>query len=229
MTKGLDKGAAQLRIEGQCREMNPGGAYAELAADLGFKAELEVYPTCRGCGSDGGRQHPDGQYEAFKCEACDGFGTAQGCTLCGSNDHSTTGCPMRSQAAPRQPEGDGLEVVGYARDSELAQLLDPTMPTGKHVRVGLDHPTCWLDDTPYEHLVALCSMADAQRAIVERDATITRLEAGIPRIQEQSHQMRQERDRLAGLLREVLPYANYCEDNGRLFRGIQAALAEVNK
>ena len=113
MAKGLDKGAAQLRIEGQCREMNFGGAYAELAADLGIKAEREVCPTCRGSGSDGGRQYPDGQYEAFKCESCDGFGTAQGCTLCGSNDHSTTGCPMRAQAAP---VGGACAGIGKCQD-----------------------------------------------------------------------------------------------------------------
>ena len=49
MAKGLDKGATQLRIEGQCR---------------------------------------------------DTVAKPAGCTLCGSNDHSTTRCPMRAQAAP---------------------------------------------------------------------------------------------------------------------------------
>ena len=43
MAKGLDKGAAQLRIEGQCREMNFGGAYAELAAEAGI--HWPAWPT----------------------------------------------------------------------------------------------------------------------------------------------------------------------------------------
>ena len=39
--------------------------------------------------------------------------------------------------------------------------------------------------------------------------------------------MRQQRDKLAGLLREALPYTNYCEDDGRTRRRIEAALAEA--
>ena len=44
-----------------------------------------------------------------------------------------------------------------------------------------------------------------RQQLAERDATIARLEAGIPRIQEQSHQMRQQRDKLAQILRDLVP------------------------
>ena len=71
------------------------------------------------------------------------------------------------RAAPRQPEGDGLEVVGYATGSELEPLLDESMPEGKYMRIGLDHPGCWKEDSPYPHLVPLCRLSDAQRAIAE--------------------------------------------------------------
>ena len=67
--------------------------------------------------------------------------------------------------APSPAGVDGLETIGYATESELAQLLDPTMPTGKYVRIGLDHPTCWKEDAPYEHLVALCVLSDASTII----------------------------------------------------------------
>ena len=53
------------------------------------------------------------------------------------------------------------------------------------------------------HMTGLVSERDTLRQqLADRDATIARLEAGIPRIQEQSHQMRQQRDKLAGLLRD---------------------------
>lgn len=81
-------------------------------------------------------------------------------------------------AAPRQPEGEGLTryticIVGGI--TAFVSAADGCMVL-------------------YE---------DAQHAIAERDATIERLEAGIPRLQEQSHQMRQQRDKLAGLLLEA--------------------------
>lgn len=81
-------------------------------------------------------------------------------------------------AAPRQPEGEGLEVVVW--------LGGNGFHTEEKEATGAPFP--------------LCHLSDAKRAIAERDATIERLEAGIPRIQEQSHQMRLQRDNLAGLL-----------------------------
>lgn len=207
MSKGLDKGATQLRIEGQCREMNPGGAYAGLADDLGLKVEREVCPTCRGSGSDGGRQYPDGEYEAFKCEACDGFGTAQqGCTLCGSNDHSTTGCPMRAKV------GAKVHRAMLLRDEPRLQAI---LPQGA-ILCGQE---------PVEVVLA-DDYAALRQQLAGRDATIERLEAGIPRIQEQSHQRRQQRDKLAGLLIR----ARGCIDAmgwDELETEIDAALAEV--
>lgn len=49
----------------------------------------------------------------------------------------------------------GLVVVGYATKKELIPLLDETQPDGSYVRIGLDHPTLWLEDEPYDHLVPL--------------------------------------------------------------------------
>lgn len=47
----------------------------ELAALKGGQVR-SACSKCNGTGSDGGHQHPDGQYEAYRCEECDGFGTA---------------------------------------------------------------------------------------------------------------------------------------------------------
>lgn len=48
-----------------------------------------------------------------------------------------------------------LVVVGYATNKELVPLLDETQPDGSYVRIGLDHPTLWIEDEPYDHLVPL--------------------------------------------------------------------------
>lgn len=58
------------------------------------------------------------------------------------------------KAAPEQ-QGPKLVVVGYATNKELVPLLDETQPDGSYVRIGLDHPTLWLEDEPYDHLVPL--------------------------------------------------------------------------
>lgn len=70
-----------------------------------------------------------------------------------------------------------------------------------------------------------------RQQLAERDATIERLEAGIPRIQEQSHQMRQQRDKLAGLLLDARLKMGFMlyQERERLHREIDAALAEVGK
>lgn len=73
-----------------------------------------------------------------------------------------------------------------------------------------------------------------RQQLAERDATIERLEAGIPRIQEQSHQMRKKRDQLARLLRAIKA-ALVDRSTARaimvadVVEIIDAALAEVNK
>lgn len=115
---------------------------------------------------------------------------------------------LREQlAAPRQPEGEGLEVVAWQdADNPLYTTAERRQMHG------------WATDG--YPIVELCRLSDAQRAIAElreligaaqrvtcaviderdtlrqqldeRDATIERLEAGIPRIQEQSHQMRKQ-------------------------------------
>ena len=74
------------------------------------------------------------------------------------------------------------------------------------------------------HMTWLVAERDTLRQqLAERDATIERLEAGIPRIQEQSHQMRKVRDKLEGLLLDLWEYTHDPE----LEQRIEAALAEV--
>lgn len=157
------------------------------------------------------------------------------------NDRYMLGRELRKVLdATRQPEGEGLEVVGFS-------WLDTA-----HFRRKI--PVHCID----EQWVALCRLSDHQRAIAElrgecsflkecqenamlhmtglvaerdtlrqqlaeRDATIERLEAGIPRIQEQSHQMRKLRDKLEGLLLDLWEYTHDPE----LEQRIEAALAEV--
>lgn len=48
-----------------------------------------------------------------------------------------------------------LIVVGYANRNEVEPLLDETQPNGSYIHIGLDHPTIWLEDEPYDHLVPL--------------------------------------------------------------------------
>ncbi len=170
-------------------------------------------------------------------------------------------------AAPRQPEGEGLEVVGlqwldsghYRKKppkygfnphdwNELCRLSDHQRAIAelreecerlrsecarlesKYERdvwglnnegdpIGGDSPSGFAND-----LLRVTIERDSLRQqLAERDATIERLEAGIPRIQEQSHQMRQVRDKLEGLLRDLWEYTHDPE----LEQRIEAALAEV--
>ena len=171
-----------------------------------------------------------------------------GCTLCGSNDHPTTGCPMRAQEAPRQPEGGAHK---HEAQSEVAQNTDSRSMTNKlssqgrnasafenrmgelQVENGKLRQQCErlrLNIAEYNEAIG-CYQSERdtlRQQLAERDATIARLEEGIPRIQEQSHQMRQQRDRLAGLLYQARDYVRPNSAPGFRAR-IDAALAEVNK
>lgn len=78
--------------------------------------------------------------------------------------------------------------------------------------------------TDYAALEAECDALRQQLA--ERGATIERLEAGIPRLQEQAYQARKQRDKLAGLLER----ARGCIDAmgwDDLETDIDAAVAEI--
>ena len=83
-----------------------------------------------------------------------------------------------------------------------------------------------------KRLVSQANMTSAARRerdtlrqqLAERDAIIERLETGIPRIQEQSHQMRQQRDKLAEILRDIVPGCKWKHMRPR----IDAALAEID-
>lgn len=57
-----------------------------------------------------------------------------------------------SEGAPYKQHPD---IIGYARKKDLVPLLDRTQPDGSHITIGLDHPSCWEEEPPYEHLVAL--------------------------------------------------------------------------
>ena len=45
-----------------------------------------------------------------------------------------------------------MKILGYARKQDLGPLLDEAQPEGSYITIGLDHPTLWVEDTPYEHL-----------------------------------------------------------------------------
>lgn len=56
-------------------------------------------------------------------------------------------------------------LIGYARRTELAPLLDERMPAGGYIHIGIDHPTLWAEDTAYAHLVPL--FADQQSDVAK--------------------------------------------------------------
>lgn len=193
-------------------------------------------------------------------------------------------------AAPRQQEGEGLEVVAW-QDAEnplyttaerrvlhdwvingypiveLCRLSDHQRAIAElreeceRLRDDLEHAEHWRTlalqfdgqrmqamalirlaakgETTTEHLAEFAAAPPMQASeliaerdtlrqqLAERDATIERLEAGIPRLQEHAHQMRHQRDKLAGLLREVMPDYAAPQGKGHLYAEVEAALAEV--
>ena len=153
-------------------------------------------------------------------------------------------------AAPRQPEGDdGLEVVGWHHShaevatSDKARVvtwlpecveplcrLSDAQRTIAELREECERLSHMLNNVT-NNCIKLADERDTLRQqLAEQDATIARLEAGIPRIQEQSHQMRQQRDRLAELLADVksnYTHAIHWEDMHATMKRIDAALAEV--
>ena len=144
---------------------------------------------------------------------------------------------------------DGLEVVGYVSQDDIKWQGDCTLRLKPYSDYVI--PLCRLSDAQ-RTIAELHDELDAAREILaqqgrnntelraerdtlrqqlaEREATIARLETGIPRIQEQSHQMRQQRDRLAELLADVkadYTHAIHWEDMHATMKRIAAALAEV--
>ncbi|BAJ09085.1 hypothetical protein KPP10_gp120 [Pseudomonas phage KPP10] len=59
------------------------------------------------------------------------------------------------------------QIVGYARKKELEPLLDPCQPDGSHIYIGLDHPSLWAEEPPYEFLTPLYTapVAKAQHSV----------------------------------------------------------------
>ena len=127
-------------------------------------------------------------------------------------------------AAPRQPEGgDGLEVVGWHHShAEVA--------TSDKARVVTWLPEC---------VEPLCRLSDAKRAIAELREEMTDLHRKLDKFYNQSHgipalaeierlraerdTLRQQRDKLAQILRDLMPGCKW-----RIMRPrIDAALAEV--
>ncbi|MGU0945865.1 hypothetical protein ACSEVQ_25180 [Pseudomonas aeruginosa] len=54
------------------------------------------------------------------------------------------------------------QIVGYASKKELEPLLDPCQPDGGHIYIGLDHPSLWAEEPPYEFLTPLYTAPVAQ-------------------------------------------------------------------
>lgn len=54
------------------------------------------------------------------------------------------------------------QIVGYARKKDLEPLLDPCMPDGGHIYIGLDHPSLWSEEPPYEFLTPLYTAAPSK-------------------------------------------------------------------
>jgi len=74
---------------------------------------------------------------------------------------------------------DGL--IGWVRKSDLTPLRDERMPSGKHVSIGVDHPTCWMEDTPYDHLCAIYTTPQpAPTAAQDVAGLVEALEQGFP-------------------------------------------------
>ena len=173
-------------------------------------------------------------------------------------------------AAPRQPEGDGLWVVGLIGEDGLlldlhGRVVDPEKYRYQSLCLLTDHQRAIAElreeckihrnsaagahnqlranRLETERLAVDWQAAVAERdtlrqQLAERDATIERLEAGIPRLQEQSFQMRQQRDKLAGLLRDERNWScveiscqrgvkDHCLCGTCRILRIDAALAEV--
>ena len=151
--------------------------------------------------------------------------------------------------APRQPEGMNisqcyeyecriaelrrelaLSKAALAYHSESASERDAQRAIAE-LREECERLRCDLEgereqarDFQQEHYELQSERDTLRQQLAERDATIERLEAGIPRIQEQSHQMRQQRDKLADILRDLVPGCKW-----RFMRPrIDAALAEID-
>ena len=128
---------------------------------------------------------------------------------------------------------DRLDVMTQCADN-YSRMFEESAEECEHLKACQENAML--------HMTGLVAERDTLRQqLAERDATIARLEAGIPRIQEQSHRMRQQRDRLAGLLQKARWYvasARYSDNDEGDFAArrqeealseIDAALAEVNK
>lgn len=129
------------------------------------------------------------------------------------NDRYMLGRELRAiLAAPRQPEGDAISRERVQAEADA--FFD--WPTAD--KSSVTTTSCLIFARCIAGMVA-----------AERDATIERLEAGIPRLQEQAYQMRQQRDKLAGLLRMVRQDGWYHPLEEHEIAQIDAALAEVNE
>ena len=50
---------------------------------------------------------------------------------------------------------NGKNPVGYVDKRVLMEFIQEHMSEGKYIRIGMDHPGCWVEDEPYDHLVPL--------------------------------------------------------------------------
>lgn len=155
-------------------------------------------------------------------------------------------------AAQRQPEGEGLEVVawfdtqnkGYLTDDkdrastwahegfsvgQLCRLPDAQRAIAE-LRGECERLSRMLNNVTNDGIKLADERDTLRQQLAERDATVERLEAGIPRLQEQAYQARKQCDKLAGLLADVkadYTHAIHWEDLHATMKRIDAALAEV--
>lgn len=60
-----------------------------------------------------------------------------------------------SEFNKRPAQMSNKNPVGYVDKRVLMEFIQEHMPDGKYIRIGMDHPGCWVDDEPYNHLIPL--------------------------------------------------------------------------
>ena len=138
------------------------------------------------------------------------------------NDRYMLGRELRKVLdAPPQPEGGGLDVVGWIAPENIARMKRGGLCGFMVQDKQDDRRTC-----------AVVTAEDAQRAIAERDAAIEEWSGTAVQNGMECDRLRQQRDRLAGLLADVkadYTHAIHWEDMHATMKRIDAALAEVDK
>lgn len=97
-------------------------------------------------------------------------------------------CP---EGAPYKQHPD---IIGYARKIDLAPLLDRAQPDGSYITIGLDHPSCWEEEPPYDHLVPLYMHPEPSDNVVMTKEKAAAVDAAYVELQQLLYKERDERD-----------------------------------